>query len=472
MSRRAKIICTIGPAVQEPAVLRRLIETGMDVARLNFSHGTMEAHAARIADIREQSQAVGKPVAILQDLQGPKIRTGLLRNGPVELVPGATFVITTDDTPGDAERVSTTYQELPGDVRAGDTILLADGLFELRVDHVDASDVVTRVVHGGTLGEHKGINLPGVQVSAPALTEKDREDLEFGIDQGVDYVALSFVRRAADIYRVKEVMSRKGTQIPIIAKLEKPEAIGRLREIVEVSDGVMVARGDLGVESAPERVPLLQKEIIREANRRGKLVITATQMLESMITNPRPTRAEATDVANAILDGTDAVMLSGETASGRFPLECVAIMDRIARAAEERYADFGSVTRPESVPAVEGGISHAVRGLAEGIGEMALLAIHTRTGRSALQLSKERPPQPIVAFTSDPAALSRMALYWGITPVLMEQPETTDELISQVEQALIERGLIVPGDLVAMVMGSPPGEPASTMKLHRIVGRA
>ena len=470
MTRHAKIVCTLGPAVQDREKLRRLILAGMDVARLNFSHGTWDDHAARIAAIRELSQEVGKPVAVLQDLQGPKIRTGLLQDHEVMLEEDAEFTITTEETTGDATRVSTTYQDLPNDVRAGDTILLADGLLELRVERVDGRDVLTRVVHGGPLGEHKGINLPGVQVSAPSLTEKDHADLEFGIEQEVDYVALSFVRRSGDIYRVKEIIAGKGADIPVIAKLEKPEAIGRLQEIIAAADGVMVARGDLAVEISAETVPLLQKEIIREANRRGKLVITATQMLESMITNPRPTRAEASDVANAVLDGTDAVMLSGETASGRFPEECVRMMDRIVRTAEARYADFGTPAAMDRVRGVQGAISRATNGLTTNVNEIVALATHTTTGRSALLLSKERPELPILAFTSSPRTLARMPLYWGVTPMLIEHVETTDGLIASIEHELLETALVMPGDVVAVCAGSPPGTTSNMLKLHEIVG--
>jgi pyruvate kinase len=470
MARRAKIVCTIGPAVQERDRLRELILAGMDVARLNFSHGTHDQHAARVEMLRALSAEVGKPIAILQDLQGPKIRTGLLQDGEILLREGARFTITTADAPGTEERVSTTYQDLPNDVRPGDTILLADGLLELHVEDVTDQDVVTRVVHGGPLGEHKGINLPGVQVSAPSLTDKDQEDLLFGIDQGVDYIALSFVRRAGDIYRVKEVIASKGADMPVIAKLEKPEAIGRLPEIMAAADGVMVARGDLAVESSAERVPLLQKEIIREANRRGKLVITATQMLESMITNPRPTRAEASDVANAVLDGTDAVMLSGETASGRFPIECVRMMDRIVRSAEARYEDFGTPTAVDHVGGAEGAISRSVKGLASRMNEIVALATHTRSGRSVLLLSKERPQLPIFGLTSNPQTLSRMALYWGVTPVLIAQVTTTDELIDAIEEQLRMQADVMPGDLIGVFAGSPPGTESNMLKLHRVSG--
>jgi pyruvate kinase len=470
MPRRAKIVATLGPAVQDREKLRDLILAGMDVARLNFSHGTHDQHAERVRMIRELSKEIGKPVAILQDLQGPKIRTGLLQNGDVMLVEGSRFTITSDETPGTAERVSTTYEHLPTDVRPGDHILLADGLLELEVEAVNGHDVVTRVIHGGPLGEHKGINLPGVQVSAPSLTPKDQEDLEFGIEQGVDYVALSFVRRASDIYRVKEVISSRNADIPVIAKLEKPEAIGRLSEIIAAAEGVMVARGDLAVESSAERVPVLQKEIIREANRRAKLVITATQMLESMITNPRPTRAEASDVANAVLDGTDAVMLSAETASGRFPIETVQMMDRIVRAAESRYEEFGTPARPDYVPGAEGGISRAVNGLASRVNEVVALATHTRSGRSALLLSKERPPLPIFAMTSNPRTLTRLALYWGVVPIMIAPADSTDDLIASIEESLREQAAVMPGDLVGVLAGSPPGTEVNMLNLHAVAG--
>ncbi|MBV9280548.1 MAG: pyruvate kinase [Chloroflexi bacterium] len=472
MPRNTKIVCTIGPAVQDPQKLRELILAGMDVARLNFSHGTWDDHARRIATIREQSQLAGKPVAILQDLQGPKIRTGWLKDHKdVRLEEGAPFTITCEDCDGDAHRVSTTYRELPQDVRPGDTILMADGLLEVHVERVEGTDVVTRVVHGGMLGEHKGINLPGVQVSAPSMTEKDREDLEFGIDQGVDYIALSFVRRAGDIYRVKEAISRRGADIPVIAKLEKPEAIGRLEEIVAAADGVMVARGDLAVESSTEHVPILQKEIIRQANRRGRLVITATQMLESMITNPRPTRAEASDVANAVLDGTDAVMLSAETASGRFPIECVRMMDRIVRTAEARYSDFGTPSEPDRIRGVQGAISRAADGLMSDINQIVALAAHTTTGRSALLLSKERPTLPILAFTSEPRVLTRMALFWGVTPLLIQRCGSTDELIDRIERYMVENASVMPGDVIAVCTGSPPGTTSNMLKLHIVGGK-
>jgi pyruvate kinase len=470
MARNAKIVCTIGPAVEDQDKLRQLIDAGMDVARLNFSHGTWDDHAARIGMIREQSKLAGKPIAILQDLQGPKIRTGLLQDREVRLEEGAELIITSEECAGDAHRVSTTYKELPKDVRPGDTILIADGLMELRCERVAGPDVITRVIHGGPLGEHKGINLPGVQVSAPSMTEKDQADLEFGIDQHVDYIALSFVRRSGDIYRVKDVIASKGSSIPVIAKLEKPEAIGRLEEIIAAADGVMVARGDLAVESSAERVPLLQKDIIREANRRGKIVITATQMLESMITNPRPTRAEASDVANAVLDGTDAVMLSAETASGRFPIECVQMMDRIVRTAEARYADFGTPADPDKVRGIQGAISRAADGLMTNVNEIVALANHTTTGRSALLLSKERPMLPILAFTSDADVLNRMALYWGVTPLLIDPVDTTDALIEEIERYMLEHASVMPGDVVAVCAGSPPGTTSNMLKLHTIVG--
>ncbi|HZG67165.1 MAG TPA: pyruvate kinase, partial [Herpetosiphonaceae bacterium] len=333
--RRTKIVATLGPATESEDRLRQLIEAGLDVVRLNFSHGTHAEHVARIARVRTVAAAMGKPVAILQDLQGPKIRTGELASDiPVLLQDGAPFVITTEPVLGDARRVSTTYQGLPGDAAPGERILISDGLIELRVTAVRGNDVVTQVVHGGSLREHQGINLPGSAVSAAAITDKDREDLAFGLEQGVDYVAMSFVRRADDVRALKDLITAVGKKTPVVAKIEKPQALDDLEAIMQVTDGVMVARGDLGVEMAPEQVPIVQKDLIAAASQHNVTVITATQMLESMITNPRPTRAEASDVANAIFDGTDAIMLSGETAVGQFPVEAVAMMARIATATE------------------------------------------------------------------------------------------------------------------------------------------
>ncbi len=471
-SRRTKIVCTIGPASRAPETLRRLIEAGMDVARLNFSHGTHDDHARVIADLREASDALGRPIAILQDLQGPKIRTGELANHqPVTLRDGATFTITTRPIVGTEQGVSTTYHDLPGDVKPDDRILLSDGLIELRVRDVAPPEVTCQVIHGGELAEHQGINLPGVAVSAPALTEKDRDDLLFGVAQGVDYIALSFIRRPEDLTDARTaITSAQGagaTPIPIIAKLEKPEAIERLDEVLAASDGVMVARGDLGVELPLEQVPGLQKRIIAAANRMRLPIITATQMLESMITNPRPTRAEVSDVANAIVDGTDAVMLSGETAVGRFPVETVRMMARIAAETEAS----GKTAHPVAEEAVTSAqaISEAARTLADEA-HVRYIVVFTRSGASAHLISKERPSVPIIAFTPEEVVARRLGLWWGVTPQIANLMETTEALITWVDLQLQVQGLARRGDTIVILGGMPVARKAKTnfIKLHRI----
>src|SRR5712692_6041610 len=404
--RRTKIVCTIGPATSSEEQLERLMRAGMNVARLNFSHGTHDEHAAVIERIRRISARLGCPIAILQDLQGPKIRVGSLQGGqPIRLVDGAQVTITTRPVAGDSQTIPTTYMHLPQDVKPGDRILLDDGLMELRVLDAGATDVRCQVVHGGLLKEHKGINLPGVAVSAPALTEKDREDLRFGVMHGVDYVALSFVRQPEDVLEAKDLIRQfqveKGEtdQVmppPLIAKLEKPEALAHLDDILAAVDGVMVARGDLGVEMAPEKVPLIQKRIISTCNDVGLPVITATQMLESMITHPRPTRAEASDVANAILDGTDAIMLSAETATGAYPIEAVEMMVRIAL---ETEAGNRTAHQPQCKHLTKAhAVSHAARALSEEASVQAIV-VFTRSGTSAHLFSKDRPRTPIFAYT-------------------------------------------------------------------------
>jgi pyruvate kinase len=470
--RRTKIVCTIGPASHAPETLRQLIDAGMDVARLNFSHGTHAEHAQVIADLRAIAADLGRPVAILQDLQGPKIRTGELRgHQPVTLADGATFTITSQDMTGDASGVCTTYADLPNDVQPGDRILLADGLIELRVVGVAPPEVTCQVVHGGELAEHQGINLPGVSVSAPALTEKDRDDLRFGVAQGVDYIALSFVRRPEDLTAARQAIfeaSAPGTApIPLIAKLEKPEAIERLDEILAASDGVMVARGDLGVELPLEQVPGLQKRIIRAANRLRLPVITATQMLESMITNARPTRAEVSDVANAILDGTDAVMLSGETAAGRFPVETVRVMARIAAETEASGTTAHPVAE-EAVTAAQA-ISEAARTLADAA-RVRYIVVFTRSGSTAHLISKERPGVPIIAFTPDPAVARCLNLWWGVSPQPTNLMETTEALITWVDLQLQVQGLAQRGDTIVILGGMPVARQMKTnfIKLHRV----
>jgi pyruvate kinase len=447
--------------------LRALLDAGADAIRLNMSHGSQEEHAAVISLARGLARDLQRPLAILMDLQGPKIRTGTLAGGnPVTLVDGAELTITTRAVPGDARCVSTTYADLPNDVKPGDTILLDDGLLELRVESVTQQDVHCTIVHGGTLKEHKGINLPGVAVSAPALTEKDLADLEFGIAQGVDYVALSFVRKPEDIAAVKERIQAAGAPIQLIAKLEKPEALDHLDAILRITDGVMIARGDLGVELPLERVPVLQKEIILKANVAGILVITATQMLESMITNPRPTRAEASDVANAVLDGTDVVMLSGETAAGQFPVQTVQTMVRIVSTAEGACAPHVPVDHFRSH-------AHALaRAAATLVANTAVcaLVVFTQSGLSAHLVSKERPDVPILAFTDDETVYNQLALWWGVRPFLCEFAATTEDQIATLQDALLAGGHAAAGETVVIMGSLPVMRRARTnfLKLHRI----
>ncbi len=474
--RRTKIVCTIGPATSSEAQLEALIRAGMNVARLNFSHGALEEHAAVIERVRALSSRLNISVAILQDLQGPKIRTGTLKGGqPVTLMDGATFTITAREVEGSAEEVSTTYKPLPQDVKVGDHILLDDGLLELRVLASNETDVQCTVVHGGVLKEHKGINLPGVAVSAPALTEKDCADLKFGLQHNVDYVALSFVRKAQDIVEAKayiralqdELGQDNRQSVPLIAKLEKPEAVEHLDEILKVTDGVMVARGDLGVEMPLEKVPLIQKRIISKCNDMGLPVITATQMLESMITNPRPTRAEASDVANSILDGTDAVMLSAETSVGAYPIDSVKTMARIAVETEVgdrtmRQPNCKNLTQSHAV-------SHAARALSEEASVQAIV-VFTRSGSSAELISKDRPRPPIIAFTPSMRVYHRLALWWGVLPCQLEMRGTTEDLIAVVDQRLQDESLMPKNAHVVIMGGLPIASRARTnfVRLHRV----
>ncbi len=476
--RRAKIVATLGPATAGAGSLEKLFEQGLDVARLNFSHGRQEEHAQVLDRVRAASRHLGRAVAVLQDLQGPKIRTGPLKAGKagVTLRPGAELVITTEgEVVGDEKLVSTTYPHLAEDVRPGDRLLIDDGLIELRVLSTDGVRTRAEVVEGGVLGEHKGINLPGVTLRAEALSEKDRADLAFGLAHGVDYVALSFVRHAEDVALCRAEMERAGRVVPIVAKIEKPEALDRIDAIIAAADGVMVARGDLGVEILPERVPTLQKEICRKANAAGKPVIIATQMLNSMIEHPRPTRAEASDVANAIWDGADAVMLSGETASGRFPLPALQMMDRIVREAE-------AAVRPQAIR-IDAAAGTSVRPAAE-IGEVVpaaacdaaavsgavAICCFTLRGETARQLARYRPTMPIVAFSPDQAIRRRLALLWGVVPKVMEPVKNADLMAELVSERLVEEGVAKPGDRVVLVHGSPLGVPGHTnsIRLHEI----
>lgn len=475
--RRTKIVCTIGPATNSEERLEALMRAGMNVARLNFSHGVQQDHALAIERIRAISTRLGYPIAILQDLQGPKIRVGSLKDGqPVKLVNGATLTITTRDIAGTSEIVPTTYKLLPQDVKPDDCILLDDGLMELRVLSSNETDVQCVVVHGGTLKEHKGINLPGVAVSSPALTEKDRDDLRFGIMHGVDYVALSFVRRPEDILDARQYVQQVQVELgqgsnqvpmPIIAKLEKPEAVAHLEEILSVVDGVMVARGDLGVEMAPEKVPLIQKRVIARCNDLGLPVITATQMLESMVTNPRPTRAEVNDVFNAILDGTDAVMLSAETASGNYPIEAVQMMVRIAL---ETEAGDSTARQPQCQRLTqEHAVSHAARALSEEASVKAIV-VFTRSGTSARLISKDRPRRSILAYTPSEHVYRQLALWWGVWPHRIEMQGSTEALIEAVGRRLLEDHLVLTGEHVVIMGSLPVASRARTnfVKLHRI----
>src|SRR5215831_12974434 len=471
--RHSKIVCTIGPASRDPRVLRKLLEAGMDVARLNFSHGSHAEHLHCIQALRATAQKLKKTIAILADLQGPKIRTGVLAGGmPVQLRMGQAFTITTAKILGDSTRVNTTFLALPREVHRGDRILLSDGLIELRVEKVSGQEVITRVINGGALGEHKGINLPGVKLRVPALTDKDRQDLRFALAHGVDYIAVSFVRRPEDVLLAKSLIRRAKENTPVIAKLEKPEAIENLEGILRVSDGVMVARGDLGVEMNPERVPVVQKNIIARAREFRRPVITATQMLESMTQNPRPTRAEASDVANAIFDGSDAVMLSAETASGKYPIEAVSMMARIIQEAEASIQEFPRPAQQEQLK-VPGTIAelvcHASREL-----HMRLIAVFTHSGFTARLISRYRPLVPIVAFSPEQETRRRLGLIWGVYPRNIQDVRKIDGLAAVAEKRLLEERLVRRGDVIGIVAGTPMGIRGTTnfMKFHVIGGPA
>ena len=469
--RHSKIVCTIGPASRSPRIIERLLDAGMDVARLNFSHGTHANHAENIGNLRAAALHIHKPLAILADLQGPKIRTGPLAAGaPVMLRTGQKFVITTARVLGDSTRVSTVFKPLPKEVHRGDRILLSDGLIELRVLQVRDREVMCEVVNGGALGEHKGINLPGIKLRVPALTPKDREDLIFALKHGANYIAVSFVRRPEDVMLAKSLVRRAGKDTPIIAKLEKPEAIENLDAILRVADGVMVARGDLGVEMSPERVPVVQKTIIKKAREFRRPVITATQMLESMTENPRPTRAEASDVANAIFDGSDAVMLSAETASGKYPVEAVSMMARIIEEAESSIDEFPRPAPQERLKVAETVaelVCHASREL-----HMKLIAVFTHSGFTARLISRYRPLVPIVAFSPEEETRRRMALIWGVSPQRIADVRKIDGLAVVAEKRLLQERLVRKGDVIGIVAGTPMGIRGTTnfMKFHVIGG--
>ncbi|HEX5090282.1 MAG TPA: pyruvate kinase [Nocardioides sp.] len=472
--RRAKIVCTLGPATSSAERIKELVAAGMDVARLNMSHGTHEDHAETYRLVREASDASGHGVGILADLQGPKIRLETFSGGPVTLTPGMTWTITTREVDGNAEICGTTYKGLAGDVAAGDPILIDDGKVRLKVTEVrDGTDVVCEVVVGGKVSDHKGINLPGVMVSVPALSEKDVEDLRFALHLTVDYIALSFVRSAADVEDVRKVMREENIILPVIAKIEKPQAIENLDEVVSAFDGFMVARGDLGVECAPEEVPFLQKTIIDKARLNAKPVIVATQMLESMISSPSPTRAEVSDVANAILDGADAVMLSGETGVGEYPVVTVETMARIIGATEAHAMEQQEVGTLRVLPwdphTKSGIIAKAAGEVAERVGAKYVVAF-TQSGDSARRMSRFRGPVPVLAFTPEAQTRSQLSLSWGVETFKTQKVEHTDEMVAQVDEQLLKIGRVEKGDLVVIIAGSPPGIPGSTnaLRVHRM----
>ena len=470
MERKTKIVCTIGPASSKPDIIGRLIDAGMDVARLNFSHGTWEEHSEAIRTVRALSAKKGRPVAILQDLQGPKVRLGLLRGGSATIYSGDQFTLTTRDVEGTEKIASVTYDRLATEVKAGDQILIDDGLIHLEVLRTDGVHVMCRVLQGGVLMNHKGLNLPGVAISVPAVTEKDLTDLDFGIEQGVDYIALSFVRTSKDISKVKELLRRRKVDIPIIAKLERPKAVRNLDAILEVADGVMIARGDLGVEMPLEEVPLIQKQIIRQANLHGAIVITATQMLDSMIEHPRPTRAEVSDVANAIFDGTDAVMLSGETASGAYPIEAVRVMAKVAVEAEGGLPPRApSPHEPGRAQTFPDAISEAACRAAVDTKARAIVAF-TQTGSTARLISRFRPATSVIAFTPNEHVRNRLCLYWGVIPKIMTPIEHVDEMIQKIDDALLADGTAAKGDVLIIVSGAPIGVKGRTnlLTLHRV----
>ena len=467
MSRRAKIVCTLGPATSSPEQITALVEAGMDVARLNFSHGEHAHHEKSYALVREASDRNGRAVAILADLQGPKIRLGTFTDGPVHWSTGSQVCITVEDVEGTAERVSTTYKGLAGDVRVGDRLLVDDGKLALSVVRVDGPDVFCVVVEGGDVSNNKGLSLPGVAVSVPALSKKDEADLRFALHLGVDFVALSFVRKPEDVELVREIMRQEDIEVPVIAKLEKPEAVARLEEIVEAFDGTMVARGDLGVELPLEEVPLVQKRAIQAARDRNKPVIVATQMLESMISASRPTRAEASDVANAVLDGTDAVMLSGETSVGKHPIAAVRTMERIIAAVEGDHHRVPEVTRRSR--SRSGAIVRAAKDVAEAL-EVKALAAFTQTGDTARRLAALHCRQPLLAFTVDARVRSQLALSWGVETFLVPSVQHTDDMVRQVDFSLLSIGRLKDGDRVVVVAGSPPNTVGSTnlVRVHEV----
>ncbi len=468
--RRTKIICTIGPASQSPEMLKSLGEAGMNVARLNFSHGTKEEHAKRITDIRAMEKELGMPIAVLQDLPGPKIRTGPMAE-PTDLAPGQRFVFTTRDVPGNAGEITLPYPELIEQAKPDQLVFVADGELEFLVESVTATDMVTRVVVGGPMSGRKGVNMPGARMNLPSVTESDIEDLQFGIANDVDWVAASFIRCASDLQPVREVIKGSGKRVLLIAKIEKSEAVEDIDAIIEAADAIMVARGDLGVEMPLEQVPIVQKQIIRKCNNAGKPVITATQMLESMTNNRRPTRAEVTDVANAIFDGSDAVMLSGETAVGAFPIETVCMMSRVAAAAESalNYRKLLQERAAAATKTVTEAIAMATAEIAQDLGAAAIVT-PTSSGATARAVSKFRPQAPILAAAMFENTYRQLALSWGVYPILVVPSRNTDDMIDQAVAGATQVGLVKDGDTVVLTAGIPAGVPGRTnlIKVHTV----
>ncbi|WP_062212332.1 pyruvate kinase [Streptomyces sp. NBRC 109706] len=471
--RRSKIVCTLGPAVDSFDNLKALIDAGMNVARFNFSHGSHEEHEERYHRLRKATEDSGRAVGVLADLQGPKIRLETFANGPVELERGDEFTITTEDVPGDRSICGTTYKGLPGDVSKGETILINDGNVSLQVLEVEGPRVRTIVIEGGVISDHKGINLPGVAVNVPALSDKDVEDLEFALRLGADMVALSFVRNAEDVRDVHRVMDRVGRRVPVIAKVEKPQAVENMEEVVLAFDGVMVARGDLAVEYPLEQVPMVQKRLIDLCRRNAKPVIVATQMMESMITNSRPTRAEASDVANAILDGADAVMLSAESSVGRYPIETVKTMSKIVVAAEDELLSRGlQPLVAGKKPRTQGGsVARAAAEMADFLDARALIAF-TKSGDTARRLSRYRSLQPILAFTTEAATRNQLTLSWGVETFVVPLVNHTDEMVELCDAELSRLNRYETGDTMIITAGSPPGVPGTTnmVRVHHLGG--
>lgn len=470
--RKTKIVCTIGPASESQEMLEKLIEAGMNVMRLNFSHGDFEEHGNRIINVRKACAKLNKTIAILLDTKGPEIRTGKLAVEPIELVTDEKIILTTEEILGDKDRISVTYDRLPMDVEVGSTILIDDGLIGLTVEKVEGTEIYCTIANGGTIKSKKGVNVPGVKISLPGITEKDANDIIFGIEQGIDFIAASFVRKASDVLEIRELLEKhNATHIQIISKIENQEGVDNLDEIIEVSDGIMVARGDLGVEIPAEEVPLVQKTIIKKCNLVGKPVITATQMLDSMQRNPRPTRAEANDVANAIFDGTDAVMLSGESAAGKYPTEAVKTMARIAERTEEALENkeiYLKQVKAQQISVTEA-ISQAVANSALELNAKAIVTM-TESGYTARMVSKYRPSAPIIAVTSSEAMMRRLILVWGVVPVKGEIGQTTDDLIEKALDASRKQGLVSLGDLVIVAAGIPVGKSGATnlIKVHHV----